>query len=171
MAILVSFSKNSFPSTITLDTVFPFILMVPSSLTSAPGSFLTSSSRAEPSGNLYVSALYTKVSAFISTCATDVTTSASFSRLAFSFRAMVPMFTSFLPFSRVMFFHCVMYPTKVRRMMYLPAFTSVKRNLPWSSVEIPVTCVLSLGLSNTTEVPGRGPPSVASVTEPVRVIR
>ena len=84
---------------------------------------------------------------------------------------MEPRSISFLPFSSVMFFHWVTYPTKVRRMMYLPAFTAGMRNLPFSSVDIPVTCALSLGLSSTTEVPGSGPPSAASVTVPVSAMR
>ncbi len=57
MAIFVSVSKNSLPSNIILLTSFPFILMVPSSETSAPGNFLTSSSRADPSGTRKAPAL------------------------------------------------------------------------------------------------------------------
>ena len=49
-AVLVSPVMNSLPSTKIFFTSLPLILMVPSSLTSAPGRRFTNSSTTEPSG-------------------------------------------------------------------------------------------------------------------------
>lgn len=50
MAVFVSPTMNSFPLTRIFFTSLPLILIVPSSDTSAPGSFFTSASMVDPSG-------------------------------------------------------------------------------------------------------------------------
>ena len=83
--------------------------MVQSSLTSAPGSFFTSSSTTDPSGVRYAPALYIMVSALVVTFATFFTTSVPFSMMASILMVSVPMSTG-RPLTLI-FLVSVLYPT------------------------------------------------------------
>ena len=97
MAVWVSPVRNSLPSTLIFFTSLPLMVILPSSLTSAPGSRFTSSSMTDPSGVLYAPALYIKVSSFENTLAMFFTTSTSFSIFESTLRLSVPSATA-LPF-------------------------------------------------------------------------
>ena len=68
---------NSRPSSRSLVTCLPFIVIEPSSSIFAPGSFFTSSSITDPSATLYADALYTKVSSLTTIFGTFAVTTAS----------------------------------------------------------------------------------------------
>ena len=81
MAVSMSPSMNSLPSSRIFFTSLPLMVMLPSSSTSAPGMRLMSSSMAEPSGVRMASGLNTSVSLRTTTCAARPVTTASFSMM------------------------------------------------------------------------------------------
>ena len=95
IAVLVSPVINSLPSTSIFFTSLPLMVILPSSLTWAPGSLFTSSSTTDPSGVRYAAALYTKVSSFSVTFAALAVTVAPSSMMASVFIDTFPRATFF----------------------------------------------------------------------------
>ena len=100
IAVLVSPVINSLPSTRIFFTSLPLMVILPSSLTCAPGSRFTNSSTTEPSGTRYAAALYTKVSSFNVTLAALAVTVAPSSMMASVFIDTFPRAT-FLPLTLI----------------------------------------------------------------------
>ncbi len=146
--------KNSFPSTSTCVTGRPFRVYFPSSSTSIPGSFFTSSSTIAPSCTLKASALYTRVSSLTVISVICPCTTASRIRVEFSRRSTSPSSRrADLPEMLTRMFSS-RKPMQVKRMTNRPTGTSVSTYCPSSPVWVSFS-VLPLASIRCTCTPGK----------------